>query len=304
MSMVGVDVAKSELVVWDGSALRRFPNTRAGIAKLLKGMSPGARLALESTSSYHLPLADAAHEQGMAVYVLNPKHVKRYRDSLPVRGKTDPIDARAIADYAERERARLRNYEPLPEGLRKLKALLRRRTCLVNVKTRARLSLGPVRELRSELKAIVERVDRAIARIDQMVQTLSAGEGYDRLLQIPGVGKTTGAGLLCALAQGEFANAGKFVAFLGLDLVANDSGQKAGRRRLSKLGDSEIRRLAFLCAFSACRSKTWKPVYDAYRARLSSTAALVALSRRIVRTAWSIYTHGTQFSEKRLQGLT
>jgi transposase len=304
MLFVGVDVAKLELVVSDGSKVWKAANTKQGIAKLLKGLPKEALVAMESTSSYHLPLADAAFEAGFTVYVLNPKHVKRYRDSLPVRGKTDPIDAQVIADYALREHSRLRPYQPMPQDLRKLKTLLGRRSRLVCAKTRICLSLEGVKELKAELKAIIGRIDQAICRIDEMVGLLAAGEDYDRLQSIPGVGKTTGAGLLASLSQGEFRSADKFVAFLGLDLVANDSGQKMGKRRLSKLGDSETRRLVFLCAFSATRTRAWKPIYDAYRTRLSATAALVALSRRIVRTAWSIYTHGTEFAEKRIQTLT
>lgn len=304
MLVVGVDVAKVELVASDGSQVWRVANTRQGIAKLLRGLPEGGLLAMESTSSYHLPLADAAYEAGFTVYVLNPKHVKRYRDSLPVRGKTDPIDAKVIADFALREHSRLRAYQPMPEDLRRLKALLGRRSRLVGAKTRICLSLEGVKELKAEMRAITSRIDKAISRIDELVQALAAGEDYDRLQTIPGVGKTTGAGLLASLAQGDFGSADKFVAFLGLDLVANDSGQKTGKRRLSKLGDSETRRLAFLCAFAAIRTKAWRPIYDAYRTRLPATAAIVALSRRIVRTAWSIYTYRTEFSEKRIRALT
>jgi len=52
---------------------------------------------------------------------------------------------------------------------------------------------------------------------------------------------------------------------------------------------------------SAAKTKIWKPIYEHYRAKgLSSTATRVILARRIARTAWSIYTHKTEFDPKRL----
>jgi hypothetical protein len=48
-------------------------------------------------------------------------------------------------------------------------------------------------------------------------------------------------------------------------------------------------------------SKTWRPLYEHLPGQgLSSTAALVILARRIARTAWSIYTHKTDFDPSRL----
>ena len=304
MLVLGVDVAKKELVVSDGSRVWSIANSKADIARLLKGLAPETVVAMESTSHYHLMLADAAHAAGMAVFVLNPKHVKRYRDALPVRGKTDPIDAQVIASFALKEGERLRPYQPAPEGQRRLRSLIQRRSRLVSSKGRISQSLEGCPELRTQAKAILATIDKALARIDELIEELATGENYDRLQQIPGVGKVTGAGLLAAYSQGVFRSADAFVAFLGLDLVANDSGIKKGKRRLSKLGDSEARRLAYMCAMSACRTSTWKPIYEGYRTRYSTTGALVALSRRIVRTAWSMLTHQTDFTQKRISGLT
>lgn len=160
MLVIGVDVAKRELVGSDGSRVWTVTNTPAGVKKILKGLAPGAVVAMESTSSYHLLLADAAYEAGLTVYVLNPKHVKRYRDSLPVRGKSDPIDAQIIASYAGREQERLRPYAPLPEPLRRLKALIGRRSKLVSSKSRISQSLGGCKELQAEMKAILARIDK------------------------------------------------------------------------------------------------------------------------------------------------
>jgi transposase len=96
-------------------------------------------------------------------------------------------------------------------------------------------------------------------------------------------------------------SADAFVAFTGLDPRPDDSGQHRGKRRLSKRGPAELRRLLYVAAMSAKKTKAWKPLFEHYRAKgLSSTAALVILARRIARTAWSMYTYKTDFDPARL----
>ena len=81
-----------------------------------------------------------------------------------------------------------------------------------------------------------------------------------------------------------------------------DSGQKRGRRYLSKRGPAELRRLAFVGALSACKTKLWRPIYERYRARgLSSTATLNIIARKLVRIAFAIAKTGEPFRPELLQ---
>lgn len=69
-----------------------------------------------------------------------------------------------------------------------------------------------------------------------------------------------------------------------------DSGQKRGRRRLSKRGSPLLRRQLFMMAFSASRSHAFESVYQALKARgLSSTEACVVLARKLLRIAFAIW---------------
>ena len=96
-------------------------------------------------------------------------------------------------------------------------------------------------------------------------------------------------------------NADAAVAFVGCDTRAEDSGERRGRRRVSKRGPSELRRLLFNAAIAASKSKIWNPIYQHYRQTgLSSTAVLCIIARKIVRAAWSIYAHKTTFDPNRL----
>ena len=121
------------------------------------------------------------------------------------------------------------------------------------------------------------------------------------LRTIHGVGPVVGAALVNTLERVPLKSADAFVAFTGLDPRPDDSGQHRGKRRLSKRGPAELRRLLYVAAMSAKKTTAWKPLFEHYRAKgLSSTAALVILARRIARTAWSMYTYKTNFDPARL----
>ena len=78
---------------------------------------------------------------------------------------------------------------------------------------------------------------------------------------IPGYGALGSVALAHALTRLPFTNVDAFIAHIGLDPRPQDSGNKHGRRRLSKRGPAELRRMLHICAMSATRSKAWQP-YD------------------------------------------
>ena len=84
-----------------------------------------------------------------------------------------------------------------------------------------------------------------------------------------------------------------------------DSGQLRGRRRLSKQGDAELRRLFYLCAQATLRSRDpdnpFTQQYERERATgLPTTAAVCAVARKRARTCWSLVTHGTSYDPARV----
>ena len=68
-----------------------------------------------------------------------------------------------------------------------------------------------------------------------------------------------------------------------------DSGKFRGRRKLTKKGDPEIRRLLYNAAMCGCRLSHWKPYYRSLRDRgFSGTAALVILARKMLRVCYAL----------------
>jgi transposase len=306
---VGVDVAKDAVVV--SCAAQSFPvhsvtNQRVPLLDWLKSLPAGSRIGLESTGSYHELLADMAHAQGHVVFLLNPLDTKHYARAMGNRAKTDRVDAELIARFIAQEHTHLRPYTPPTANQRKLDRLIRRRAKIVRIKSSLKLTMNNLSGFTTELKAVLLKLDALIAKIDTAMSAIAAHspqheEAQRRLQTIVGVGPVVGMALANTLERVPFHNADAFVAFTGFDPRANDSGHKTGRRRLSKRGPGELRRLLFNAAMSGAKTKVWKPIYEHYRSQgWSTTAALVIIARKIARAAWSIHHYNSIFNPERI----
>lgn len=311
---IGADVAKEEIVVACAEASfspRKVRNQHAAVLAFLKGLPAGSRIGVESTSSYHELLAETAHQLGFVVFVLNPKDTRHYAKAMGLRGKTDRVDAQLIARMIAHEHAKLHAWIPPTREQRQIDRLIKRRAKVSSIRAALTQSLQGLSGFAADLKTLKGRLTKLIARIDARVNALIEAnaerkQNYARLRKISGVGPVVGGSLVNTLERVPLGSADAFVAFTGLDPRPRDSGQHRGRRRLSKRGPAELRRLLYLAAMAAARTKVWKPLYEHHRSKgLSRTEVLVILARRIARTAWSIYTHKTDFDPKRLiVGLT
>ena len=293
----GVDVAKAELVIGhaETETLRAIANTPQGIAPWLAQLPAGSWVAMEASGCYHRLLAHMAHAAGMVVYVLNPQRIKHYGRAVGNRGKTDRLDAQLIARYVLREHSKLRIWEPPAPGADALSRLLVRRQALVNARQMLEQSLSGLAELRAPRQAFMASFKRMIAQVELLIRTEIArvpemAALYRRLISIVGIGPIVAAQLVAVLTALRFTRANSFIAYTGLDPRPDDSGQRRGRRRLTKHGHGLLRRLLYNAGMAAARSTLFKPTYIQLRERgLHSTEAIVILARKLARIAFALY---------------
>lgn len=293
--LVGVDVAKVELVICEQGQHKplSLPNHRAAIRRYLKGLPAGSCIAVEATNTFHLTLVEEAYRRGHTVYLVDGYRLNRYREGTGGRAKTDWSDAQLLVRYLAREGEELRPWSPPPAGYARLKRLLRRRAALVQ----ARVALAQSFQALPELKRSAQAVLRALERLDGLIQKrlaqALAEQGWldqaQRCQAIEGIGAITAAALTATFHRGRFQDSDAFIAFLGLDVRVRTSGTLQGRRKLTKKGDPELRRLLYLAAMQASRSTTWRPFYQRHLNRgLARTQALVVLARKLARVAFAL----------------
>lgn len=302
---LGIDVSKEQLVVCDWSepdVVITLSNESKAIRSWLQGLLGPVQIALEPTSTYHLVCVEVALELGIEVYLVSARQLAHYREAVDVRSKTDPADAYLLARYLAREVDQLRRFNPRSRREQRLWTLIKRRGSLVQTRQQLQQSLDgvPAKGLFRELGCVIDRLER---RMRTLIQELGWWADYQHCLSIPGIGPVNAIALTAAYHRGAFAKADAFIAYLGLDIRQRESGTFKGRSKLTKRGESELRRLLY-CAAKPARSH---PRFEAFYQRrlqdgLSRTAANVSLSRKLARIAFSLIRNQRSF--ERTHGLT
>jgi len=157
------------------------------------------------------------------------------------------------------------------------------------------------RELFAGCAALADSIDRfekaivAHARSDEMAR---------RLATIPGVGPITASLIAATVADiTAFADARRFGAWLGLVPRQYSTGGKTRLGRITKTGNSEIRRLLVLGATSMVyRAPHWNSALGAWtRAALQRRPVrlvTVALANKMARIAWALMTRKEVYRPK------
>lgn len=303
--ILGIDVSKDKLDVCQhgGDSVEEIANERGAIKALLKRY-PAAAIAVEATNTYHELVVELARAKGLVVYLISGYQLKHYAKSLGQRMQNDRIDARLLARMLAHEIDELRPYEPRSKQQVQVRRLLGRRKLLVTQQQQLRQSLSDL-GLGQSLKSLLSRLDGVIQVIEKRLKTLAHELGWQpdlaRLQSIPGVGPLNALALLEAYHSGQFSHRDAYIAFLGLDVRTKDSGKLKGRRKLTKNGNSEPRRLLYSAAMSASKQgQYFHEMKLALQARgLTKIQSLVVISRKIARIAFGLLKNQQYFDPAR-----
>lgn len=302
----GVDIAKDSVQIDGENLCLELPNTKRELNAWLKRLPARACFALEATSTFHLTFAHLAHALGHTVYLIDGYRLSCYREGIGGRAKTDVLDAQLLRRYLCHEKQALCPWTPPPAGYSEMLRLLSLRERCVSARVMIEQSMAGVDACRRELGETVRKMRALATLLGQRIEACARrywAEQAARCRQIEGIGPITSAALAAIFQRGSFRNSDAFIAFIGLDVQARDSGTQRGRRKLSKRGNAEIRRLLYNAAMSAARSETWKPYYQRLLDRgLRKIQALVALSRKLARVAFTLMKNECDYQPGFLSG--
>ena len=132
---VGIDVSKRTLdyACHGRSETRTVDNTGPGIAELvreLRDLGP-ALIVIEATGGLEVPITSALAAADLPVVVVNARQVRDFARATGTLAKTDKIDARIIAWFADAVRPQVRPLKD--QQTRDLAALLSRRSQILSM---------------------------------------------------------------------------------------------------------------------------------------------------------------------------
>ena len=288
---VGIDVSKKELQVYvrPEGGQRTFPNTDEGIALLvkhLKSLSP-ERIVLESTGGIEMNVVNALVVHALPVVVVNARQVRDFAKAIGRLAKTDRIDAKVIAHFADAVRPEIRPLRE--EDVQRLHALNIRRRQVVQMITseKNRLSMAP-KWTRKTIQDHLSYLGRELSKIDKEIANFIKSspvwkEKAAILESFKGIGKVTSSILLSALPElGTLSNR-KLAALVGVAPLNRDSGIYRGRRSAWG-GRKNVRCALYMAALASVR---FNPVIKDFYQRLIASGkppkvALTACMRKIL----------------------
>lgn len=310
---VGIDVSKDKLDVGLWYADRRqsnsvFDNDSKGINKIIsllqkQGTAETVPCIIESTGNYHLRSAIMITQAGFCVKVINPLITKRHQKSSIRNAKSDPIDARRLAEIGLLE-------PELPvfiadKGIIGAKKLVSYLASLDKEKQRMTASLKQLRSMEKELNITIDlsHAENAIKAIKEQIKEIKTNicesappEAKIMSDKIPGLAEDKIAVILTMLRDKQFDSRDKLVAFFGMDIALRKSGKWQGREKLTKRGEPISRKTLYLIAWAL---KTHHPEFKKYYDRIYHedkkhyTAALMAVARKFLKLLYAYYYKGT-----------
>lgn len=287
-TFVGVDVSEGRLDVHllpEGESLSLSHDARS-IGRLVAWLASKDRplVVLEATGGLERMLVRALNRASIAVAVVNPRQIREFARAAGLLAKTDRLDARVLALFAERMRPEPRAPRtPEDEALASL--VLRRRQLVLarEAERNRRRRTGDATLLDSIdrhiawLREEIEQLDAAIA--EQVERSASCRDRAALLASVPGLGPVTIASLLALLPELGQRDHKAIASLAGVAPFARDSGLMKGRRTIWG-GRATVRSALYMATLVATRhNPKIKAFYERLRragkpAKLALTAAM------------------------------
>lgn len=288
----GVDVSKDWLdaQIRPGAVFQRFGNDASGIAELssLCRDQSVELVVMEASGGYERQAFFLLWEAGIACALANARSVRSFAEAMGIFEKTDRIDAGVIAHYAEVKQLK---PTPVPQAAQiRLSALVARLSQVTSDLTiqRQRRSAAREAECRDSLDEVIALLLRQSRKLEGEIASLIDDDPLwaclnTALRSVKGVASRTVARLMAELPEiGCLSN--KAIAKLsGLAPIANDSGNRSGKRPV-RGGRSGPRGILFLVAAIAAR---YDPHLAAFQQRLqlkgkAKMTIRIALARKLL----------------------
>jgi transposase len=290
-TVVGIDVSKDRLDVHvlpseEAWAVARDAEGLAELCRRLHGLS--GVVALEATGGYENIVAASLSSAGLPLVVVNPAQVRAFAKALGQRAKSDPIDARVIARFAEATKPVVR---PLPDrATQMLAALLARRRQIVEMMASEsqRLRRTDLVRVRKSIERLLAILKRELADIDHDIDDTVRGspvwrEKENLLASVPGIGRIIARTMVADLPELGTLGRKQIGALAGLVPYVRQSGQWKGQAHIGG-GRPTVRTALFLGAQVA---KRHNPVLKAFYQRhlaagKSKMVATIAVAHKLL----------------------
>ena len=289
---IGCDVGSKTIVVFDSRTGQIYVvlNRPAELAQFAATLDDTCLVICEATGGYEDALLKALSQAGRAAHRADARKVKAFIRSFGTLGKTDAIDARALATYGQERHATLARWQaPDPQRERLQTLVLTRRDLIADRQAyKNRLAAPGAAAVKAHLGRLLASFDQQIAAITREIAAVlrahkALNQAQTALRGVVGIGQTTAAALLALLPELGTLNRREIASLAGLAPHPNQSGTSDAYRR-TRGGRPEVKRVLFMAAMVAAKHD---PNQRSFYQRLLAQGkkplvALTAIMRKLV----------------------
>jgi transposase len=288
---IGIDISKTQMdvAIWGNDKTWEFRNEAEGWQELVekaKDLNPSL-IVVEASGGIEQPIVAELFMEKLPVAIVNPTRVRNFARSTGQFAKTDKLDARLIAHFAQAVRPQVRPLRTAEQE--HLNALVTRRRQVVQILTAEKNRRSTVyNTLRKRLQQHIEWLNAELEALDEEIEQYIKERPYWRknaalLRSVPGVGPVTASTLLAELPELGTRNRKQIAALVGVAPLNKDSGKMRGKRRVFG-GRAPVRRALYMAALVATRVN---PVIRAFYEHLlaqgkEKKVALTACMRKLL----------------------
>jgi transposase len=278
---IGIDVSKKTLdfaVLKDKDLLFKWAgeNDESGIKEFWKQLKSQksfcineAIFCMEHTGIYNQHLLSFLYARKASVCLEAAIHIKL--SSGLQRGKSDQIDAVRIAQYAYKNCAELRLWQPKRQVIQQLKYLSALRNRVINARKQLTVALNETvsfdkiaaSECKKLCKASLKALDEDIKRIEiKMDQVIASDEELKALFlivtSVEGIGKVTATEMIITTNEfKDITEPSKFACYAGVAPFEHSSGTSLkGKPRVSHKANKTMKSLLHMAALVAINYNT------------------------------------------------
>ena len=324
---IGIDVSKNDFKICLGLINERletsilyeriYANESKSIKRFLKEVSglinedAAVLFVMEATGVYHENLAYRIVAHGFPVAILLPNKAKSFSKSINIRAKSDIIDAKLLCQMGL-ERA-LRTWQPPAAVFATLKTLTRERESLVSQRAKLKSQFHAYKTAFVKTEQTITRIKRHILFLDKQIrdtevdmkaivkQNPEVADKVKNITKVKGLSFLTVITIVAETAGFNIIlNQKQLIGYAGLDVKVDQSGLKSKRGRISKKGNSHLRKALYMPALNACRTnKTMNLFYTKLNERQQAKKqGVIAVQRKLLLLTYSLWKSGQQYLEK------
>lgn len=266
-------------------------------------------VVMEATNTYWMKLALELYQAGFAVSVINPAQAHSFAKALLKRAKTDDLDAKVLAQLAERLRPEC--WSPPPAIYEELQQRLAQRDAFLEMRGQEANRMAALQERPYLVESVAEACQKLIAYLDGEVKRLEKEikeqlasenpwqQAAARLQSIIGFGTiTVGWILVGTLAFAHCPASAQAVGLAGLAPNKYQSGTSINRRAsIGHSGDGRLRQALYMATLSAGRHNPQIRQFlaDLEKAGKPNKVRRCAAARKLLVMGWAVVKHDKDY---------